>query len=140
MASGYPDFEGGKRRVFGTGDWAADVGVDKSFYGGAGALPAHSESHVDYLVTPGKTLYLSNASFGSFAELPADSELNQICALEMQDLTMVTNIWFQGGNGGGAVVFTTPLVIPGGHQIRILVYNLSNHSSDAFFSVDGWEV
>ncbi len=121
-------------------EWAARVGTDKSFRG-VNASADFAEFGVDtYNVPVGKTLYITQVSFMSRAELAASGELNQIVSADIYDNTLLAFLWRQGGNGGGGQVLSKPIVVSGGTSVNFEVYNHANHSCFIEIFVAGYEI
>jgi len=140
VASGYPDFEGGKRRVYLTADWAAEVGIDKSFDAWNVAAASLALATIDYTVPAGKTLYIEQAMAQSRAVVAADRELNQIVHLEVYDVTAGVYYTELGGNGGCVTHYPVPIKIIAGHRVLISVINGSNHNCQIIVVAHGYEV
>ena len=140
MANGYPDYEGGKRRLYLTPEWAAEFGVDKSFSGlGANQAPGAGISAI-YNVPAGKTLYIVSMEIASFATNAADADNNQIVRGRIHDDTAAVWKVAIGGNGGAQSVFSRVIKITAGHMITYDCNNNSNHNCDLWLSVEAYEV
>jgi len=140
MASGYPDFEGGKRRVYNTADWATDVGLAKAFNAFANNQAWNGVASLIYVVPPGKTLYIMGAATKSMASAAADAELNQMCELIIEDLPSGDDLWWQGGNGGVGQSFTQPIKYDAGHSFILIARNKANHNCNIQVTALGYEV
>ena len=138
MASGYPDFEGSKSKLYTVAEWAAKEGTDKNWLI-ADAVTAYGEYvSTTYNVPAGKTLYITHASFSIYAIAAADADNNSIAYAQIQDTTAGVVEWSQGGNGGGYASFTKPIVIEAGHQFYCSVINYSNHNCCIGLMVAGY--
>lgn len=121
-------------------EWAAKIGIDKTFDFEEFAIPPDTWQSFHYLVPPGVKFYITEVTFQMHATALADRELNQMCHLFIWDFTSnATYMWF-GGNGGGALSLSKPIVIPSGHTVYIEVGNSSNHNGDCRMAVAGYEV
>ena len=140
MSSGYPDYEGGKQRVYSTADWAALVGKEKGFAASGLGLAYGDSTSVGYVVPPGKTLYLTHLSFTMHAAAEADAELNQICEGRIRNAATGAAYWAQGGNGGGGITFPTPIPLVAGTSIDVMSVNWTNHVCNGRVSCSGYEV
>ena len=139
MVSGYPDFEGGKQKIYLVPEWASKEAVDKSLYGvGGGVRLAYVV--VNYTVSTGKTLYIVHFAFGAVAGLEGDAELNQICRGLIVDATDSTTYLNYAKNGGDSTPLSKPIVFPSAHICRIGCYNHSNHNCDLMVCAFGYEV
>lgn len=123
----YPDYEGGKSRLLTVADWAAIEAYDVNLYGFGAGIAISVGISVAYAVPAGRILYITNFAFSSIAVANADKDNNQICIGRLEDVTVPTVFWYQGGNGGGGLTFPKPIVIPALHTLRAYVYNYANH-------------
>jgi hypothetical protein len=121
-------------------EWAAKVGVDKSFNWASLNLGEGLSASLPYTVTAGKTLYITQLSFYSHAVDVANADLNQMCMGYITDNDDAANAWYQGGNGGGGVVFSKPMAFEGGHTVNFAVMNCSNHHTKSGVTASGYEV
>jgi hypothetical protein len=140
MASGYPDYEGGKQKVYLVPEWAAKEGADVYFNWGGLNVGEGLSASLTHDVPADKTLYITQLSFYSRAFAVENADLNQICMASIGDSGDVENTWQQGGNGGGAAIFHKPMVIHGGNTATFAVYNYSNHHCNCGLTVSGYEV
>ncbi len=140
MARGYPDYEGDKSKLFTVADWAAIEATDKNFEALlAGAVYA-DQAIVLYTVPPGRTLYITQFGFSSYASVAADGDNNQICRGLIYNLTLFANLWVTSGNGGDGLMFPKPLVVEAGHQVGFYSGNFSNHTCVLQVAAGGYEV
>ena len=140
MASGYPDYEGGKQRVYLTPEWAAKEGIDKTFTASGGPLNFGVVALLNYNVPVGKTLVLTDLSFTVVASVAANGELNQIGTAYVKNATTGVVYISQGGNGGGVYALRKPVVILGGEQLEIGVASWTNHPCHVRTDASGYEV
>jgi hypothetical protein len=139
MASGYPDYEGGKQRVYLAPEWAAKEAVDKSFYATrAGATFGQAPVLASWTVTTGKTLYICGLAFSIYASAVANADLPQIGQAYIMDGTSGDIYATIGGNGGGSAIFSKPVVIPGDHSFAFPVVCQANHACDINVTVWGY--
>ena len=140
MSSGYPDYEGGKQRVYSVADWAALFGVDKTFRAtGVGQVYAGTATG-NYVVPAGKTLYIVQASVEIHADAAANAELNQMTSFWAGDATAGSYPLFAGGNGGVVVPLVEPLIIPAGHIFLYHADVWANHACTLNLTISGYEV
>ena len=139
-ATDYPDFEGGKQRVYLTPEWAAKEAVDKDFSQIGVGLAVGAGILQTYLVPAGKTLYITLSSGACYAFAAADAELNQIVFAYVRDLTTGAMGLLIGGNGGYFAAFGKPFVVVAGHTLEAGVYNKTNHVANISQIVSGYEV
>lgn len=121
-------------------EWAVKEGTDIALTVGFTVKAAHTQTSAFRDVTVGKTYYITSLSFRSQADAAADSDLNQICYAIILDSTAGTNLWVQGGNGGGSQSMARPVPVPSGHRVFIIVGNSSNHDCELFAGIAGYEV
>lgn len=121
-------------------EWQAREGNDKSFYAEGGDIAFGGCAAIYYTVPAGKTLYINNVSFASFAYLAADGDKNQISLCHVQDVTSGVEKLYMGGNGGGGASFSTPFVIPAGHRVSFTVCSRANHSCGIRIVAWGYEI
>jgi hypothetical protein len=140
MASGYPDYEGGKQRVYLVPEWSALKAADKDFFSYAGDMPHGDGPLISYTVPAGKTLYIMQIAWFSCASTIGDYELNQMCSSLIYNATTGTYYMKIGGNAGGSFVLGKPIVVPGGEEIQIYCTNESGHTTDAYITAQGYEV
>ncbi len=140
MAKGYPDFEGGKVKLFTVADWAALEATDKTFEKGFRAQDPGDIGTLSYAVPSGVTLYITYFAIAMFASLTADGDNNQICKGSIRNSTDVVDFAIIGGNGGAIILFNKPVVVEGGDTIAFDVTNYSNHIGETFVSAGGYEI
>lgn len=114
-------------------EWSAKRDEDK-------VIRRVNDGYTDYPVPGTKTLYIGSLSFHLAASVGADADKNQIGAVELTDQTAGLIIASVGGNGGGAVTFATPLIIPGGHTARLSLFDLTNHDTVGRATAVGYEI
>lgn len=140
MASGYPDYEGGKRRVYSTADWAADVGVDKSFTATDTSMAFEETVEASHLVPAGKTFYVVHCSFNIRANAAANAN-SQSLGLVYLSIDGVAGFPFlDGGNGGGSSILSPPVVVEAGQTVRLLGLCAANQDSRMNVTMSGYEV
>ena len=121
-------------------EWAAREGNDKSFYLEAGNK-GWAECEVLYYEVPaGKTLYINSMTFMVVSYEPANADKDQMGLMFCEDSTTGLRRIYQGGNGGGASSFPTPIVIPAGHKVAFAVCNRANHSCEIRLVAIGYEI
>ena len=140
VATDYPDYEGGKQRVYLVPEWAALNAVDKDLYKATNNLAAGMGSSGVYTVTAGKTLYITDYTWSISANVAADRELNQMGVASIIDNTAGTTFVIEGGNGGGGASLNKPIIIPANHIVGYGVLNASNHACDIRITAHGYEV
>lgn len=136
----YPDFEGGKSKLFTVADWAAIEATDKSFHGGEGAADNLATYVLSYAVPAVKTLYITWFAIVAYTLVVANQEKPQICAGYIQDFTTLVVKARLGGNGGAALPLNKPVVIDGGHTVYFAVLNVTGHAADIFVAAGGYEL
>lgn len=140
MASGYPDYEGDKSKLFTVADWSAVEGIDKNFYGVAATAAFGNFELTQYTIPAGKTLYVTMMSFANHASVAANADLNQMCKGRLVEGIGGTTKIDEGGNGGGAIALNKPIVFTAGQRLDAYCYNESNHACWSHISVGGYEI
>jgi len=140
MAHGYPDFEGDKSRVYSVAEWAVIEGTDLSFSGSANNVAPGAPLTVNYNVTAGKTLYITQFTFSCYANLVADMDNNQFCAFAMYNFTTAEYLLYMGRNGGGGMPLNKPISVAAGNLVQFVLGVAVNHNCDLRLSVGGYEV
>ena len=139
-ATDYPDFEGGKQRVYLTPEWAAKEAVDKTFVIAPNNMPAVPGllSSGTYLVPAGKTLYITHVSFLGYATAAADRELNQGI---WGQLYVGVDVRYEAmGSFGVTAVLSKPVVVVAGETLGYGIANVSNHNIMVGCLIAGYEV
>jgi hypothetical protein len=121
-------------------EWATVEAIDKHFTAALNNHARGSGAVADYLVPPGKTLRLTNASVYEEAAANANLDLMQITGLVVVDGTTGATLWYHGGNGGVGATFSTPLVIPAGHRVVIEAVSGANHNVNTVVVAGGYEL
>lgn len=137
---GYPDYEGGKSRLFTVAEWAALEGTDKTFskydiFTGFGT----STTKV-YTVSPATVLYIMQYTAVLIAAAAANADLPQHFMFTIEDVTGGEYWVHDGGDGGVRLAMSKPIVFPAGHQMRIILESDSNHACSGGFTVFGYEI
>lgn len=136
----YPDFEGGKAKVYSVGEWAAFEGevVSLLIYWTGRAIAAYG--YEEYTVTEGKTLYVVACSLAVWATLDEDKDNFQHFYILIRDQTDAVILATIGGEGGGHYQFDLPIKVPSGNTIRLTVYNYANHTISGYGLLRGYEI
>lgn len=121
-------------------EWAAKIGVDRSFSFIDMSVAGGLWANLEYLVPADKTLYLFNMTFSLYGEAGADRELNQMGEGSLWNATTAVCYVRLGGNGGGGISLPTPVVIPGASRLWLQVWNHSNHACIVRAAARGYEV
>ena len=140
MASGYPDFEGGKSKLFTVAEWAALEATDKNFSASGEDVAFGLDAGLVYTVPAGKKLYITQIACSLSAYLEADGDNNQICRLYLWNETDDEYTAIIGGNGGAMMVFNKPIVFEAGIIVWIFVTQKANHNCDVWLFGSGYEV
>lgn len=138
MVSGYPDYEGGKSKLYSGADWAALEAYDQNFFSFLANVLFNMATWVGYVVAAGRTLYITQISFSSHATAVADADNNQMCEGYIFDATTALWLYRRGGNGGGSEAFNKPIVGIALHTILMGCNNWANHNCDLSVSVEGY--
>ena len=121
-------------------EWAAKIGVDRSFSFINMSVLGGLYGNMEYLVPADKTLYLFNMTFSLYGEAGADRDLNQMGEGSLWNATTAVCYVRLGGNGGGGISLPTPVVIPGASRLWLQVWNHSNHNCIVRAAARGYEV
>ena len=140
MASGYPDFEGDKSKLFTVADWAAVEANDKTLGVTSANKGNGTTVQATYTVPAGKTLFITQFGFAVYATNAADADNNQICRGAITNVTTGVVNASMGGNGGGGMSLTKPMVLTEGQQLALSVANESNHNCDLQAVCSGYEI
>lgn len=138
MATGYPDFEGGKRNLYLVPTWAAEEGLDKTFVNSAAAQGWGGFTILNYTVPAGKTLYIVGFSFYELVDAAADYDhfLHVIAQIQVGGVTRLVT----GGLTGRTVLLPVPFVVVATAAFQALAVNRSNVTCTIGLSAWGYEV
>lgn len=136
----YPDYQGGKSRVYTPAEWAAFEGTDINLFGFAVNVANGLFAQVLYAVPVGSTLYITYFTFAIWAPLVADADNNQIGQMRLLNTTTGVTYADIGGNGGAGLVLAKPIVVPGGDTVGGYAINRANHNCDLDIFVAGYVV
>jgi len=119
-------------------EWAAKQGQDKNFAGYTENTVRFGTASVEYTVPSGKTLYMYAITGASNAYVDSNSELNQMCMVQIQvNATPMASI---GGNGGAGMNFSKPYKLAAGQVLTLICENMSNHTCDLRIAANGYEL
>lgn len=138
----YPDYEGGKQKVYLVPEWAALNAVDKDFEASTSTVDFGEGTSFIYDVPTGKTLYLTQFAWATFAVAAANADLPQMSwgRLIIDPSGTPIEKWSQAGNGGGGTTFPKPIVIPGGSRVGGYVISKANHAMVPVVVASGYEI
>jgi len=140
MARGYPDFQGDKKGLSEEPEWAAFEGVDRNFSFITVNLDFEDDDTSDYVVPAGSTLYITSLTFAVYATLEGHADNNQHAEVCLQNHTTFATYVSLGGNGGGSINLSKPVVFPGGDTFRIYIESKANHVIRVWATAHGYEV
>lgn len=140
MASGYPDYEGQKSKLYSGADWAAIQATDKNFYNGDVNEVFNGAVAVVYAVPSGKTLYITGISTAGFASAAADYDHFLYSEAFIYNATTATVLATKTGVGGAFMQFSKPIVIDGGDTVWLRVRNKANITCDIYLTAWGYEL
>ncbi len=121
-------------------EWSAKVGVDKNFRTVGGNKAWGENASLDYVVTAGKTLYITGIAYGSVAAQAVNFDRFLYVKGFIYNVTADAYLAEAGGVGGGNITFPKPLAIPGGETVRFMVYNYSDTTCTLAVTAWGYEV
>ena len=121
-------------------EWAPKAGEAKyKQFTTVAAVPFGGSAYVDYTVTSGKNLYITHVGFYlQPSSAPASNVISGFCWIN--DNTAGQLLLNLGGDSGNGLSLATPLKVPGGNTVRILVCNCSSVSCYLSGSWGGFEV
>lgn len=140
MAHGYPDFEGDKSGLYLMPEWAAFEAIDINLSAFVANRPWNFTLTSDYVVTAGRTLYITSASCKLSATLQADADNNHFFSYTLQNTTTGIILAYLGGNGGGQLIFPKPITIPAGETYRMALTIMANHNCNPAVASRGYEI
>ncbi len=135
-----PDFYAGGADVALRPEWAAIEGIDKNMYAWENDKAFGEVAEVIYTVPAGKTLYVTDIGWASWAEVAANGDLPQMSHALIYNNTDGGGLWQQGGNGGGSHAFSKPQVCEASHEYWFRVLNRANHNCRLAIHISGYEV
>jgi len=140
MARGYPDFEGDKSGLYLKPEWSAKEARDKNF--GLTMANKASGEYVagSYAVPAGKTLYITGLSFSINGTEAEDRDNNQVGEAVLLLFAGLLTRAILGGNGGGGIALSKPIVFEAEDVMYILLYNYANHNCGGYLTLWGYEV
>ena len=121
-------------------EWAAKTGIDKTIRVTGPDIGIGESTFTDYVVTTGKTLYVSSFTGSSSGDVAEDRDKMQIVTGHLANLTDSLYFGYCGGNGGFSVSFVTPVAIPSGKKLRIRIENRAGHVSNVYAAISSYEV
>lgn len=140
MARGYPDWEGGKSRVYSGADWAAIEGIDKNFYAG-NLLAGWADSAIEtYNVPSGKALYICGVACLIVPLLVADVDATIRCWFKLEEGITGTYRLQESSYGGNSIVLPKPLVWIGDEQFKATIFSMSNVTVAITLNAWGYEI
>lgn len=136
--SDYPDYEGGKSKLYSGADWAAHEAYDQNFEAVAINCAYGVGVFVAYAVPATMTLYLTQLSSVCMASVAANADNNHFNQAYIFNNTTGLYLLRLGSNGGGAIALNKPLVIPGGDTVHIGIIAMANHNCDVVVNAGGY--
>jgi len=133
----YPDYEGGKSKLFTAADWAAVEATDLNFGGVSIVAVAYGAGFVvNYTPPAGRIFYITQFACSNRADLAADGDNNQICFGQLQVGGAL--VLLSGGNGGFVYPITKPIVVGPLILVAAGVVNYANHNTHVGVSFGGY--
>lgn len=140
MASGYPDYEGGKSKIYSVGEWAVLNGDDVHVWDNDGPIASGNGVLISHTTTAGKVFYVVRVSAWWYASNAADRDLNQIGGLIAWNSTVAGAYVFGGGHGGVTILLTPAIPVPANQTYNAQALNRGNHNMEIAVSMTGYEV
>lgn len=136
----YPDYEGGKSKLYTAADWAALQATDITFHSGLNNAAVLAQHVLDYAVPAGRTLYVTYFTISCYTIVLADADKPQIVSGWIQNFTTAVVLMRLGGNGGAQISLNKPVRIPGGNTVRFGVTNFTAHVADIWIAAGGYVI
>lgn len=124
MVDDYPDYEGGKQKVYLVPEWAALEAVDKNLYGYANVGDDLEAELLTYAVPTGKTLYVVQFGAGVGAATGLKFYIRDI-KLPTTSIRAVS-----GGYTGGSAPLNKPVVVEAGHTLSLIVHHFAGGTKE----------
>jgi len=106
-----------------------------------GSVISGGEFYTSRTVTTGKTLYITHIGEALAADnLATDGDKNQMCRGYLWEHTAGVILFEAGGNGGFNAQFLSPIPVPSGHVVRLILNNKSGHTCQGYACINGYEV
>jgi len=121
-------------------EWETKEGHDKNFRSSGTSKNWGGNTYFEYEVPAGKTLYITGVSYAIFPDAAADYDHHLHFWLEMYQLLPLNRYVDIGGEGGGAIMLTKPIVIPHGKAVQGKITNKSNVSCTVVVCAWGYEI
>ena len=114
--------------VYSQPEWATKEGIQKSDSIFGDEVAEEGSPYSDYVVTTGKTLYITQLS-GMLVPSPPEGvpDLDPM-AVGVTDTTASIEYFRVGGDGGCGMALPSPIKIPSGHNVRLHVYNCAPYT------------
>ena len=120
-------------------EWQTKEGNDKNFGYYGTDVATNGKANGSYEVTTGKTLYITSIQAYMYAYAAADRDKAQHFVTEVYDDDSTFKVMF-GGDGGGVLDLSRPLVVDAGNRINFYIRNYANHSCNIGISAQGYEI
>lgn len=119
-------------------EWAAKEGEGKYFCASCSNYIRLQFLKIEYTVPTGKEFFITNYSGWAKANKVEDADKNQFCVGYMD--VAYEEFGAIGGNGGVSLTFPTPIRATAGQLVRVWLCGTSNHNTDMYVSLAGYEV
>lgn len=136
MASGYPDYEGGKSRVYSVADWSVIQGIEVNLTASGANQVWGVTIGISSLIPAGTTRYLTGVSWVIAPAAAADYDHHAHFEGYIKENLAGTYLAAIGGNGGGYLSLTRPLVFAAGEICRLEIVSRCNVRCN--MRVTGW--
>lgn len=140
MPRGYPDWEGDKSGLYTEAVWASHEGESVTFGFDHNIIADGAFVSAQHAVAPGKALYITTVTFGAHGVVADDREVPQHIMVFLASPTINQYLTGQGGEGGGSLLLETPIVIPAGVTVWVIIENHAGHQCEVAAVVHGYEI
>ena len=120
--------------------WAAVESDDKTIGLDHNVIASEGSTFATYTVPAGKTFYATEIAFSIHAPAGGTKNIPKIGVMFLASPTINQYIIGLGGNGGGSLVFVTPVPIAAGVQLWVIIENWSEANAEVSAHVRGYEV
>ena len=130
----YPDYTGTidilaqEIGIYIGAEWEVKAGNEKYLQVSDASLVDGDFDYVSYTNLEGKTFYINFLSFMIVASEVANKEKPQMGWATLKNHTDTIYLARLGGNGGNGISFPSPIKIPAGKELRLLIDNYSGHT------------
>ena len=119
-------------------DWAPQIGTDKDLTAPAFSVGFGGFADLTYVPPADKMLLITDVVGSMVADAVADAEKSNM--MEVVIVVAGGDSIRIGGNGGAAMPWRKPIVVPPSTAVDVIVYNMSGHTCSGRVTAHGYEV